>query len=283
MAGLILRAGYPLTVFSRNRASGAQLVAQGAREATSIGQCARASDVVFSSVSDDAALLEVALGAQGVLAHLGVGKIFADASTVSAEASQTVAEEANRRRVAYLRIPISGNAASALRGDVTVLASGPEAAWLELKPVAETFSKAQVYLGAGEEARYMKLVVNVLVVNLAQAMAEALALGRKSGLDWALMLDTIGQSTLASPWLKAKVALMKARDFSPTMTARLILKDMDLMLAAARGSGVTMPLTAVTRQLMQATVGEGYGDEDYMAAIKLIEKQSGLSPDSEVN
>jgi 3-hydroxyisobutyrate dehydrogenase-like beta-hydroxyacid dehydrogenase len=176
-----------------------------------------------------------------------------------------------------LRIPISGNAASAQKGEVTVLVSGPEAAWKELKPVVETFSKAQVYLGPGEEARYMKLVVNVLVVNLAQAMAEAFALGRKAGLDWELMLETIGQSTLSSPWMKAKVALMKARDFSPTMTASLILKDIDLMLSAARRNGVTMPLTALTRQMMQATVGEGYGDEDYMAAVKLIENQSGLS------
>jgi 3-hydroxyisobutyrate dehydrogenase len=110
-------------------------------------------------------------------------------------------------------------------------------------------------------------------------MAEALALGRKSGLDWNLMLDTLAQSTLTSPWLKAKVALLKPRDFTPTMTTRLLLKDVDLMLATARATGVPMPLTAATRQLMQTVIGAGYGDEDYTASIKLAEQVSGLSPD----
>ena len=123
------------------------------------------------------------------------------------------------------------------------------------------------------------LDTNLLVYAHAQAMAEALTLGRKAGLDWNLMLDTLGQSTLASPWLKAKVALMKPRDFAPTMTGRMILKDLDLMLDAARSNAVPLPITALTRQLTQALVGEGYGDEDYMAAIKLAEKQAGLSDD----
>lgn len=279
MAGFVLKAGYPVVVFSRTAANRGRLVAQGAKEATSIAQCAAASDIVFSSIPDDAALSEVALGPQGVLANLRRGGVFADTSTVSAEASGAVAEEAQRRGVAYLRIPISGNAASAQKGEVTALVSGPGSAWTTVKPVVETFSKVQVYLGEGEEARYMKLVINALVVNLAQGMAEAFALGRKAGLDWSLMLDTIGQSTIASPWLKAKVALMKARDFTPTMTTRLILKDLDLILAAARSTGVPMPLTAITRQMMQTAVSEGYGDDDYMSAIKLIEKQSGLRTD----
>ena len=214
-----------------------------------------------------------------MLANAAAGAIFADTSTVSPEVSAEIDHEAAARGVAYLRMPISGNAASARDGNVTVLISGPEAAWNSIKPVVETFSKAQVYMGSGEQARYMKLVVNALVVNTAQTMAEALTLGRKAGLEWDLMLDTLANSTLASPWLKAKVALLKARDFTPTMTARLILKDVDLMLAAARAKEVSMPLTALTRQLMQVLIGEGYGEEDFMSVVKLAEKQSGLSSD----
>ena len=125
----------------------------------------------------------------------------------------------------------------------------------------------------------MKLVVNSMVVTMSQGMAEALALGRKAGLEWEVMLDTLANSTIASPWLKAKVELMRPRDFRPTMTARLILKDMDLMLAAARLHEVPMPLTALTRQMVQALVGEGLGEEDYMALIKLAEKQAGIALD----
>ena len=276
MAGFILKAGYPLSVYSPTAASRQKLVALGAREALSVAQCATAADIVFSCITNDAALREVALGPQGVLDNAKPGVIFIDTSTVSAQISAQVAEQAQTRGIAYLRIPISGNAASARTGNVTALVSGSQTAWNTVKPIVQTFSVAQVYLGSGDEARIMKLVVNLLVYAHAQAMAEALTLGRKAGPDWNLMLDTLGQSTLASPWLKAKVALMKPRDFTPTMTGRMILKDLDLMLDAARSNDVPLPITALTRQLTQALIGEGYGDEDYMAAIKLAEKQAGL-------
>jgi 3-hydroxyisobutyrate dehydrogenase-like beta-hydroxyacid dehydrogenase len=279
MAGLLLQAGYPLLVCTRTAANRERLMERGARAVASVAECARGADLVFSSLPDDEALRKVALGPEGVLANAKRGAIFVETSTVSAEISAQVALEATQRDVAYLRAPISGNAASAQRGEVTVLVSGPDAAWREAKPVLEAFSQAQVYLGAGEEARYMKLVANAIVINTAQAIAEALALGRKTGLDWGVMLDTLAQSTIASPWLKAKVHLLKPRDFTPTMTARLILKDIDLMLAAARASSVPMPLTAVTRQAMQELIDTGRGEEDYMATVKLSEERSGLPSD----
>jgi 3-hydroxyisobutyrate dehydrogenase-like beta-hydroxyacid dehydrogenase len=145
--------------------------------------------------------------------------------------------------------------------------------------VVQTFSKAQSYLGNAEQARYMKLVANAIIVSTAQATAEALALGRKAGLDWSAMLDTLAQSTIASPWLKAKLALLKQRDFTPTMTTRLILKDIDLMLAAAQANGVEMPLTGLTRDIMQSAASAGHAEEDYMSIVKLAEERSGLSAD----
>src|SRR5262245_16841004 len=279
MASLILKAGYPLLVSTRSAANRQRLVEQGAHATASVAECARGADLVFSSLPDDDALRKIALGPEGVLANARRGTIFLETSTVSAEVSAEIGREAEQRDVAYLRAPISGNAASAQLGQVTVLISGPESAWKTAKPVLEAFSQGQIYLGAGEQARYMKLVANAVVVSTAQAMAEALALGRKAGLDWDLMLDTLAQSTIASPWLKAKARLLKPRDFTPTMTARLILKDIDLMLAAARASGVPLPLTAVTREAMQGLINTGRGEEDYMATVKLSEEQSRLPTD----
>ena len=276
MAGFLLEAGLPLAIFSRTSASRQKLVALGARETQNVAECVREADVVFSSVSNDAALREIALGSDGVLANAGPGTIFVETSTVSSEVSREVAAEAARTGIAYLRAPISGNAASARTRDVTVLVSGPQSAWEKVQPLVAIFSKGQVYLGADEQARVMKLVVNSLVVNLAQTLAEALTLGRKAGLDWDILLDTLAQSTLSSPWLKVKIAALKKNDYTATMSARLILKDIDLMLAAARTHEVPMPLTATTRQLMQVLVGEGFGDEDYMAAVKLAGRQAGM-------
>jgi 3-hydroxyisobutyrate dehydrogenase-like beta-hydroxyacid dehydrogenase len=163
MAGFLLQAGYPLRVYSRTAASRQKLVARGAAEAQSVADCVRGADIVFASVSDDAALRKVALGPAGVLANVQPGAVFAETSTVSAEVSEQVAQEAARRGIAYLRMPISGNAAQALTGDLTVFVSGPQDAWDRVKPVCERFSRAQIYLGAGEQARVMKLVVNALV------------------------------------------------------------------------------------------------------------------------
>jgi 3-hydroxyisobutyrate dehydrogenase-like beta-hydroxyacid dehydrogenase len=277
MAGFILQAGYPLTVFSRSAASRAKLTAFGAKEATHIAACVSGAQFVFSSVADDDALRAIALGPDGVLAQASRGTIFAETSTVSSQVSQEIDAEARRRGIEYLRTPISGNAASARTGDVTVMGSGPRAAWDRVKPVLASFSKAQIYLGEGEAARYMKLVINALVVNTAQALAEALALGRKAGLDFDVMLETIAASTIASPWLKVKSELLKARDFTPTMTTRLILKDIDLMLSAAREHDAPLPLIAITRQIMQAAIGVGFEQEDYMAIVKLAEQQAGLT------
>ena len=277
MAGFLLQAGYPLAVYSRTAASRGKLVKLGAHEASDVADCVSGAQVVFSSVSDDAALRDIALGPNGVLANAAPDTVFAETSTVSSEVSEQVATEAQRAGIAYLRMPISGNAASARKGDVTVMISGPAGAWEKVRPLVEAFSKNQVYLGDGEQARIMKLVVNALVVNLAQTIAEALALGSKAGLDWNAMLDTLEQSTLASPWLKVKIAALRKHDYEATMSARLILKDIDLMLAAARSNDVPMPLTANTRQLMQVLVGEGFGEEDYMAAVKLAARQAGVS------
>ena len=276
MAGFLIEAGHALTVYSRTPGSRQKLVALGAREAGNVAECVSGAEVVFSSVSDDAALRAIALGPQGVLANCAPGTIFVETSTVSLEVARELGEEAKRLGIAYLRAPISGNAASARTRDLTVLVSGPASALEQVRPLLATFSKAQIYLGDAGQALVMKLVVNALVVNQAQTLAEALALGRKAGLDWDAMLDTLAQSTVASPWLKVKIVALKKHDYSATMNARLILKDIDLMLAEARNHEVSMPLTAVTRQLMQVLIGEGFGEEDYMAAIKLAARQAGL-------
>lgn len=276
MASFILRAGYPLAIWSRTAAHCAPLVDLGARQCVGIAHCVADADIVFTCVSDDAALRRVVEDADGVLAHARRGTALVDTSTVSAEASAAVAQAATSHGVDYLRIPVSGNAASARRGEVTLLVSGSREVWERVRPVTETFSVRQLYLGDGEEARAMKLVINALVVNLAQAMTEALTLGRAAGLPWPLLLETVAQSTIASPFVKAKTAQLAARDFGATMTASLILKDIDLMLAAAARGGVEMPLTATTRDRIQAVVDAGMGEEDYLAAIKLAERAAGL-------
>jgi 3-hydroxyisobutyrate dehydrogenase-like beta-hydroxyacid dehydrogenase len=279
MARYMLKGGYALTVCDANPAQVALAQSHGASTAATVADCVRAVDVVFSSLPNDKILRAVALGPEGILASAKKGTIFVETSTVSADVSVDIAKEAAARGVAYLRMPISGNSNSAEAGQVTALVSGPPEAWEKVKPAVEKFSTAQVYVGAEEQARYMKLVINLLVANTASLLAEALALGRKGGLAWDTMLDGLAASTISSPWLKAKTKLLKTRDFTPTFTPAQLAKDIDLMLRAGDEHGIPMPMTSTTRQLMKATIGDGYGEEDFIAVVKLLERQAGLPTD----
>jgi 3-hydroxyisobutyrate dehydrogenase-like beta-hydroxyacid dehydrogenase len=279
MTRFMLKAGLPVMVCDPDPAMRAKAKSHGATEAASVADCVRASNVVFSSLPNDKILREVAMGAAGIIESAARGTIYVETSTVSAGTSAAIAEAAAKRGVVYLRMPVSGNSFSAEQGNLTALVSGPRDAWERVKPAVEKFSTAQVYVGEAEQARYMKLVINLLVANSSILMAEALALGRKGGIEWSTMLDGLAASTIGSPWVKAKATLLKSRDFTPTFTPMQLCKDVDLMLEAGDELGVPMPMTSMTRQLMKATAADGYAEEDFIAVVKLFERLSGLPTD----
>jgi 3-hydroxyisobutyrate dehydrogenase-like beta-hydroxyacid dehydrogenase len=280
MVRLLLRAGHAVCVCDPDPAQVRLAREAGASDAASVAGCVRGRQAIFTSLPDDRTLRAVALGPEGIVQAAGAQAVYVDTSTVSAAVSAELAAAALARGLAYVRMPVSGNALSAQSGQLTALASGPQAAWQQVRPLVECFTTAQVYVGEAEQARYMKLVINLLVANMASLLAEALTLGRHGGLEWSTMLDALAQSTLASPWLRAKAAQLKPRDFAPTFTPDQLSKDLGLMLEAADQHGVPLPLTAVTRQLMKAVVNEGYGQEDFIAVVKLFERLSGLPVDT---
>jgi 3-hydroxyisobutyrate dehydrogenase len=279
MARFMLQGGLKLTVCDPNPEMVKKAVSHGATAAASIAECAKASDVVFSSLPNDAILRAGALGEGGIVASLKPGGIYIDTSTVSPAISAEIAQAAGARGIQYVRMPVSGNSNSAEAGELTALVSGPAEAWKKIEPMVEKFTVARVYVGDAEQARYMKLVINLVVANTASVLAEALALGRKGGLEWSTMLDGLSASTVGSPWIKAKAKLLKTRDFTPTFTPDQISKDIDLMLDAGDALGIPMQLTSATRQMMKATNADGYADEDFIAVVKMLERLSGLPSD----
>jgi 3-hydroxyisobutyrate dehydrogenase len=276
MAGHLLAAGHGVVAHDVVAANAAGLVAKGARQAASVGEVARAAPLVFSSLPDDAALRAVALGPDGVLAHAPHGALYADTSTVSPAASAEVAEAAAARGVRYLRVTVSGNNHMAAKAALTVMASGPADAFAEARPLLERFGPNVFHVGEGEQARVLKLVINLMIAGTAGMLAEALALGRRGGLAWGQMLDIVAASAVGSPIVKAKSVELARRDFTPTFTCLQMQKDLDLILGAGREFGVAMPVTAVVSQLVQACIGTGDADDDYIATVKLIERLSGL-------
>jgi 3-hydroxyisobutyrate dehydrogenase len=231
-----------------------------------------AAGVILSSLPDDAVLLDVA--AQ-VARHAKRGAVYVDTSTVSQEASARVAGLCDAAGVRHVRATVSGNNHMAEAAQLTVMASGPRAAYEEVLPLLQLLGPQQFWLGEGEQARLMKLVVNLMIAQTSAMLAEALALGSKGGLDWRDMFRVLGASAVGSPILKAKAQQLAEHDFTPTFTVEQMIKDVGLILQAAAALHVPLPQTAATQQMLHAAVAQGSGSEDYAAIIKTAARAAG--------
>src|SRR5205085_2031048 len=220
------------------------------------------AQAILSSLPHDAALLDV--GAQ-VARHARRGALYVDTSTVSQDASARVAALCQSAGVRHLRATVSGNNHMAEAAQLTVMASGPRAAYDELLPLLQLLGPQQFWLGEGEQARLMKLVVNLMIAQTSAMLAEALALGRKGGLDWRDLFRVLTASAVGSPILKAKAQQLAEHDFTPTFTVEQMLKDVGLILDAAAALHVPLPQTAATQQMLHAAIAQGSGAEDYAA------------------
>ena len=274
MATHLQAAGHALTVSdpSEQRLALARSAGLAVAEPGALAQ----AEFVFSSLPHDAALQ--AVGEQ-VAQSASAGSIYVDTSTVSLAASAQVADLCSARGIAYLRTTVSGNNKMAEAAQLTVMASGPRDAFDAAQPLLSTWGHHRFYLGDAEQARLMKLVVNLLIAQTSAMLAEGLSLGRKGGLDWQDMWQVLGASAVGSPILKAKSVQLSQRDFTPTFTVEQMIKDLDLILGAAEAVHAPLMQTAMTRQLMHAAVAQGDALDDYAAIIKAVERSAGLPTD----
>jgi 3-hydroxyisobutyrate dehydrogenase-like beta-hydroxyacid dehydrogenase len=273
MAGHLAAAGHAVTVsdLSAQRLQLAQ--AQGLTVVDEAETGIAAAQVIFSSLPNDAALLSVA--AQ-VAAAAPRGAIYVDTSTVSQPASAEAAARCAAAGVHCLRSTVSGNNKMAEAAQLTVMVSGPRAAYDQVLPLLQTLGPKLFYLGEAEQARLMKLVVNLMIAQTSAMLSEALTLGRKGGLEWRDMWQVLAASAVGSPIVKAKSVQLSERDFTPTFTVEQMLKDLDLILGAGAANHVPLAQTALTYQLMQAAVAQGDALDDYAAIIKAVERSAGL-------
>ena len=187
-------------------------------------------------------------------------------STVSPDASARIAEAAERASVGYLRAPVSGNPAVARAGKLTIIASGPRPIFERALPLLEAIGPTVRYVGDAEQARVVKLALQILIGGTAELLAEALVLAEAGDVERAVLLETLGESAVGSPFVKYKTPALLADDYSVTFTHTLMmLKDVDLVLAAADSRGVQAPLTAALRELLRAAIEAGHGEADFMA------------------
>jgi 3-hydroxyisobutyrate dehydrogenase-like beta-hydroxyacid dehydrogenase len=262
VAERLLDAGYPLVVSNRTPEKAEALAAKGAVVASSGAELAGQVDVVITSLADDVAFEAVA---GSVLPAARPGTVLVDLSTVSPAASERVAARAEEASIPYLRAPVSGNPTVVRAGNLSFIVSGPREALDEVEPVIRAIGPTVHHVGDGEQARVVKLAINLMIAVLAQSISEALVLGESAGVSREALLEVMGSSAVGAPFVKYKTEPLLRDDFSATFTTALMEKDIDLVLDAAREAGVELPLATEMKGHLRAAAEAGYADHDFIA------------------
>ena len=273
----ILEAGNELYIFDVNPAQTAPLAELGAQLCASAAEVARKADVTFSMVPNGKILKSVVFAPGGILEGIGAGKIYLDISTISVEDSAAITEAVDGKGAFYLPCPVSGSTIQARTGTLTVMTSGNEEAYRRAEPLLALFGEKRYYMGPGQEARVMKLVIQSMVGAQFQSYAEALVLGEKAGVDWNTMIEILSECSAASTNIRNKVTEFQTRDFTPMSTVHVQLKDMNLVMDLARQYNVPIPVTAIATQYYNAMVASGRGDLDYAAILLVNEENCGIT------
>jgi 3-hydroxyisobutyrate dehydrogenase-like beta-hydroxyacid dehydrogenase len=277
MAGRLLAAGYPLGVYNRTPDRARPLAERGARVYDSPRDLAQNADVVLSSLTDDAAVEQALLGDGGALAGARAGATLIDLSSVSPATSRKVAAAAQSRGVDALDAAVSGSTPLAEAGTLVMFVGGDRATYDRNRPILDVIGQPNFYLGPNGAGTSMKLVANTLLGVGVQALAEAIALGEREGLDKNVLLDVLGQTTVVSPSQKSKLELARTEEYPVTFALRLMFKDFGNILRTAEERAVPMPVTAAAAQICAAEQAKGR-EEDFSAVIRATEELAGVPP-----
>ena len=274
IAERLLDAGYPLVVNNRTPEKAEVLGVLGAEVATTPEELVEQVDVVITSLANDAAFEEVA---GRVIAAARPGTVLLDMSTVSPDASARVASLAEMASVRYLRAPVSGNPSVVRAGNLSFIVSGARETLDDVEAVIRAIGPTIHHVGEGEQARTVKLAINLMIAVLAQVISEALVLGEAAGVSRAALLEVMASSAAGAPFVKYKTEPLLRDDFSATFTTTLMEKDIDLVLDAADESGLELPLAREMKTRLRAAIEAGYADDDFIALFLHLRSASGLA------
>lgn len=275
MAERLAKAGCDITVWNRTRAKAEPLAKSGAKVADHLTDLA-GCDIVFTMVSTGKDVKEVLFGANGVMSKGGKPKIIVDSTSISLEESAEIRAKLNEKNIKLLAAPVSGNAKVIKAGKLTVVASGPQDAFDAVKPYLEAIGRGVSYVGDGELSRIAKICHNVMLGVVIQNLCEITVLAEKAGMKRHAFLDFLNKSVMGSMFTTYKTPALANLDFHVTFTPELLRKDIDLGLAAGRTYGVPMPTTAITRDIVQTLIGNGYTGQDFSTLLLLQAKASGI-------
>jgi len=276
MVTRLLKAGHAASVWNRTASKAAPLAQHGATVVAAKSDLS-SCDMVFTMVSTTSDLKEVLFAEGGLVAGQRKPRLVIDCSSISQEGSAQVREQLEAMGVAYLCAPVSGNAKVGKAGKLLFVASGPKALYQEAEPYLQAMGRKVLWIGEGELARVWKIAHNTMFGVVIQNLCEITVMAEKAGIPRHLFLEAINDSVLGSMYTRYKTPTLANLTFDQvTFTPKLLLKDMDLGLGAAKAHGAAMPTAAAARESIARMVGRGYDEVDFAALLIEMAKDAGL-------
>jgi len=275
IARRLLESGFKLTAYDRDRSKTKGLIQYGGSVAQSVSELCSSCNIVLSCLPTDEAVLDTYKGPDGVFVHAHRGSVVIDMSTVYPATSQELSSLGSQRGVEVLDVTISGSTPTAEHGLLTLFGGGDKERFDAAESIFRVIAKKFFYLGPSGSGATMKLVVNTLLGIGMQAIAEAVALGEKAGLDRNRLLDVLSQTAVVAPAHVGKLERAMKGDYSPQFPIRLMNKDFGLILELASTVGARMPAAGAAFEINARQSDEG-AEQDFSAVILQMEKRAHL-------
>jgi 3-hydroxyisobutyrate dehydrogenase len=276
MARNLLKAGYSLTVYSRQRAAVEALMADGASGAQSAREAAEEADVVIIIVTDTPDVRQVILGQEGILEGIQSGKVIIDMSTISPTVTREIAQTAETKGVHLLDAPVSGGEGGAIAATLSIMVGGEEDVFQSCLPIFRAMGKNITHMGPSGTGQLTKLCNQIAVAVTNLAMSEALVFGAKAGVNLEKMQQAISAGAAGSWQLSNLAPRILQRDFDPGFMVKLQQKDLRLVLQEAEHLQLPLPATSLVHNLFHALEASGAGDEGTHALVKVLEGLAGV-------
>jgi len=271
MSKRLLEAGYPLVVYDIVAKSVEEIVAAGAKAGASVKDVARQADVVITMLPDSPDVEAVAFGPEGVIENIRPGCTYIDMSTISPTVSQRVAQECKARGVKVLDAPVSGGDVGAINGTLSIMVGGDQATFDDVLEIFQVLGKRIVLVGGDAAGQVVKACNQIVVALTLEAVAEALVLGTKAGVDPAKIVEVLSGGLARCGVLENRGMRIVNRDFDPGFRIRLHYKDLGIAMSAGKAYDVPLPVTAVVHEMFKQLKLMGRGELDHSGIVTLIE------------
>jgi 3-hydroxyisobutyrate dehydrogenase-like beta-hydroxyacid dehydrogenase len=277
VARRLLDAGHKVTGYNRTKSKAKWLIDAGMHWADTPGEVVKASDVIFTMVTNTKAVLAVTEGRDGVLASLEPGKIYVDMSTVSPAVSRDLAARVSDKGAHMLDAPVSGSVETLEQGKLSIMVGGEEAVFEQVKPILLAIGPKATHVGENGLAVTMKIATNLSLAVQMLAFSEGVLLAEKSGIKRETAVEVLTNSVIASPMVKYRGIFVLGMPDEAWFDVNMMQKDMNLAQELGQQLDVPLPTTAITNEFLTAARGMGLADQDFAIIFDVLARMAGVT------